>query len=125
MKRGCFIVMAAIVLLLAGMQAFCLAQTPEEKALQTAKEALEKEGIVIAEAQLIYDPSNEKWEERVVAIEELPVDPNHGNLPHGILREKKYDTVLFDFKEGATQADVWVFLDEETGDVLTIYQEKR
>ncbi|MFA5038315.1 MAG: hypothetical protein WC732_01395 [Candidatus Omnitrophota bacterium] len=123
MRKWYFMVMAALVLSFAGAAA-CLAETAEEKAVKTAKEAALKEGVAIAEAELIYDPSNQKWEERVVAIEALPADPNHGNLPHGMLQNRKYETVLLDFKEGATEADTWVFLDKDTGDVLAIYQEK-
>jgi hypothetical protein len=125
MKRWFGVVAVVVILLLAGIQAQCLAETTEEKAVRIAKEAAQEMGIVVSEAELIYDPSNKKWEERVVAVEALPADPNHGNLPHGVLKEKKYDTVLLDFKEDAKEADVWVFIDEDTGDVLTIYQEKR
>lgn len=125
MRRCWFVALAAVVLTLAGPQALCLAQTAEEKAMETAKQAAGQEGIVVGEAELIYDPSNQKWEERVAAIEALPSDPNHGNLPHGVLRSKKYETVLLDFQEDATEADAWVFIDKDTGDVLAVYQEKR
>ena len=75
-------------------------------------------------AALIYDADNKKWEERSSAIEKAPADPNYGMLPHGILRNKKYETVLLDFEEGAKHGDTWVFIDKDTGDVLTIYQER-
>lgn len=125
MKKGALGIIVAAVLLAAALAVPCMADTAEERAVMKAKEAAQNKGIIVGEAQIVYDPSNKKWEERVVAIEQLPADPNHGMLPQGMLYDKKYETVLLDFQEGATEADTWIFLDKDTGDVLTIYQEKR
>jgi len=119
----CLLLVMGVVLCVA-IGTACMALTPQERALRTAKEAVQKEGIVVGEADIVYDSENKRWEERVVAIAKLPADPNHGKLPHGVLYNKKYETVLFDFKEGAKYADTWVFIDKNTGDALAIYQEK-
>lgn len=118
-------VFAIAVVFAVGMSVPCPAYTPQDRAIRAAKDAAQNMGIAVGEAEVIYDPDNKKWEERVAIIEKTPSDPNHGKLPHGILYNKKYDTILLDFKEGAKDADTWAFIDEDTGDVLTIYQEKR
>lgn len=102
----------------------CMAESPQERAERAARVAAEDAGIIVEEAQLIYDPQNKRWEERVAAIEKDPADPNYGRLPHGMLYDKKYETVLLDFKEGADNADTWVFVDKDSGDVILIYEEE-
>ena len=121
-SRGLAVLVLVAFILTAGV---LQADTPQERAEKAAKDAAGKMGITVGEAKLIYDPENKKWEERVLTIEKTPADPNYGKLPKSVLYNKKYDTVLLDFKEGAKDADTWVFVDEETGDVLTIYQERR
>jgi len=125
MKKLFVLMAVAVVAFLVGMHAVSAASAEEPAAVKAAKAAALKEGMVVGEAEVIYDPINKKWEERVLAIERLPANPNHGVLPHGVLLNKKYETVFLDFKEGAKDADTWIFVDKATGSVLTIYQEKR
>ena len=96
----------------------------EDAIKATAIKAVQDKGIVLEEVDIIYDEENALWDERVMAIEGMPSDPNHGNLPSGILAEKKYQVVFFDFLEDAPTKDVWVFVDKDTGELITIYQEK-
>lgn len=125
MKKTWSSVMAVSILAVAAAAAVCLADTPEERAIVTAKEAVKARGIMAGDAQIIYDPSGNRWEEKIAVIESSPSDPNHGYLPRGMLYERKFETVLLDFEEDAKDADTWVFIDKDTGDVITIYQEKR
>lgn len=125
MKRVWIIAFVVLVAVSIGTCGVSMADTAQDRAIRAAREAAQSRGIIVGEAEIIYDADNKKWEERVAAIEQLPADPNHGKLPHGMLYNKKYETVLLDFKEDATDADVWVFIDKDTGDVLTIYQEER
>ena len=114
-----------VVLVLAVVCGISMADTAEERAVSAAKAAIHAQKIVEGDAVIVYDPENNKWEERVAVVAKMPADPNHGKLPHGMLYNKKYETVLFDFKEDATEGDVWVFIDKDTGNVLTIYEEKK
>jgi len=118
------VVVIAVILGVALSISVAEASTHEDDVKMLARPAAEQQGIVVGEAELIYDVDNKKWEERVAAIEQEPADPNYGLLPHGMLYNKKYETVLLDFKEGAQSADAWVFVDKDTGDALTIYQEQ-
>ncbi|MBL7151267.1 MAG: hypothetical protein ISS32_00930 [Candidatus Omnitrophica bacterium] len=97
---------------------------PEEQLKAVAIKAMQDADIVLEDVEIIYDEENALWEERVMMIEEMPSDPNHGNLPGGILVEKKYQVVFFDFAEESPTKDVWVFVDQDTGEVITVYQEK-
>lgn len=124
MKRLWFTVIAIAVMFVVACGS-SMAITPQEEAIRVAKEAASNKGIMVGEAEAIYDPLNKRWEEKVAAIESMPSDPNYGKLPHGMLYNRKYETVLLNFKEGAKEADAWVFIDKDTGDVLTIYQEQR
>lgn len=96
----------------------------EDAIKDTAIKAVQDANIILEEVEIIYDQDNALWEERVMVIEEMPNDPNHGNLPGGILAEKKYQAVFFDFVEEAPTKDVWVFVDQDTGEVIAVYQEK-
>lgn len=124
MGKRWFAIAVIGIMLFAVSSTVCVAESPQERAERAAKIAAEDAGIIVEEAQLIYDPQNKRWEERVAAIEEDPADPNHGKLPHGMLYDKKYETVLLDFKEDADSADAWVFVDKDTGDVILIYEEE-
>lgn len=124
MGKAWFAVAVIGIMLFAVSSTVCVAESPQERAERAAKVAAEDAGIIVEEAQLIYDPQNKRWEERVAAIEKDPADPNHGKLPHGMLYDKKYETVLLDFKEDADSADAWVFVDKDTGDVILIYEEE-
>ena len=96
----------------------------KDEIIDIAVDAVQDKDIVLDDVSIIYDAENKSWSERVFAIEKLPADPNHGNLPHGMLTNKKYQAVWFDFKIDAPTKDVWVFVDTDTGDVITVYQEK-
>jgi len=96
----------------------------EEEIKAAAVKAVKDKGIALEEADVIYDEENALWEERVAAIEEAPADPNKGNLPGGVLAEKKYQVVYFDFPDEVPTKDIWVFVDKNTGGVITVYQEK-
>ena len=124
MGKAWFVAAVIGVMLFALTSTVCMAESPQERAESAARIAAEDAGIIVDEAQLIYDPENKRWEERVEAIEQDPADPNHGKLPHGMLYNKKYETVLLDFKEDADTADAWVFVDKDTGDVILIYEEE-
>ena len=91
--------------------------------LKIARDKLNSQNIGYEEANIVFDKEGRIWSEKGIAILESPANPNHGILPHGILRNKKYDVVLFDYDKNAKQKDVWVFVDSATGDVITIYRE--
>ena len=95
-----------------------------EQIKAAAIKAVQDKNIVLEEVDIIYDEENALWEERVMVIEEMPNDPNYGNLPGGVLAEKKYQVVFFDFLEESPTKDAWVFVDQDTGEVITVYQEQ-
>jgi hypothetical protein len=95
----------------------------EAEVVAVAKDALTGKAIAFEDAVIIYDKDNQQWIGWGEVVMSNPQDPNHGNLPHGILNEKKYHTVYFDFKEDQRK-DIWVFVDGDTGNVLTVYEVK-
>lgn len=125
MKKVIFLVVAVFVASVVVTGGLSFAATAQERAIMKAKEAAQDKGIIVGDAELIYDSGSKKWEERVAAVESMPSDPNYGELPHGMLYNRKYEVVLLDFKEDAKEADAWIFMDKDTGDVITVYQEKR
>lgn len=95
----------------------------ETEVVAIAKDAVTGKGIAAEDAIVIYDKDNQKWIGWGEIVLNNPQDPNHGNLPKGILNEKTYHTIYFDFEE-TMRNDVWVFVDDDTGDVLAIYEVK-
>lgn len=95
----------------------------EAEVIAVAKDALTGKAIAFEDAVVIYDKDNQRWIGWGEIVAKTPSDPNKGNLPQGVLKEKKYHTVYFDFEE-TKRDDVWVFVDADTGNVLTVYEEK-
>jgi hypothetical protein len=97
-------------------------QMPKEEiiAIATASVQDKEQGIKLDEVQVIYDQDNKLWEERIGKMTELNNSPNFGVFKKGFL--KNYRTVYFDFKEPL--ADIWVFIDKDTGEVLEVYKER-
>ncbi|MDD5495777.1 MAG: hypothetical protein PHP46_01595 [Candidatus Omnitrophica bacterium] len=124
MKRALFVVMV-LMLCMALPAFFCAAEEVSKKAIvDAAQDALEAQGIVLADVNVVYNEANGQWEEWGMYVQRTPADPNHGLLPHGVLMNKKYQTVFFDFREDSPVKDTWVFVDCDTGEVLAIYQMK-
>lgn len=120
------VVMVALGLSLAASSALFAQEAKgldEEQIKASATKVVQDKGIILEEVDVIYDEENALWEERVMAVEEAPADPNKGNLPGGILAEKKYQVVYFDFSDEVPTKDIWVFVDKDTGEVITVYQE--
>ena len=90
----------------------------KEQIIDIATQAVKVQGITLNEVSIIYDDGNKLWSEKIGYISEE--QPNHGILKEGFL--KNYKTVFFDFKEPIK--DIWVFIDKDTGEVLTVYREK-
>lgn len=86
-----------------------------------AVSAVQKQGIVLKEVDVIYDEGGKIWLQRsgIAAIKND--SSNYGILKNGFL--KNYRIVLFDFRDPVAK-DVWVFIDKDTGDVLTVYKER-
>ena len=101
----------------------CEAKATKDQMINKAEEALRAGGVDLVGVNMIYDDGNTLWEERLAYIE-TDTSQNHGILPHGVLRNKEYQVVFFDFVASSPTEDVWVFLDPDTGDVISIYEEK-
>lgn len=95
------------------------ADFPQEKIIAIATEAVRGTGLSIEEANVIYDEGGKLWSEKSGFISFEDQSPNHGILKQGFL--KNYRIVYFDFQEPLK--DVWVFIDKDTGEVLTVYKE--
>ncbi|MCK9614085.1 MAG: hypothetical protein M0R48_01120 [Candidatus Omnitrophica bacterium] len=95
----------------------------ETEVIAVAKDALTGKAIAFEDAVVTYDKDNQKWIGWGEVIAKNPSNPNYGNLPYGVLNSKKYHTVYFDFDE-TKRNDIWVFVDADTGDALTVYEEK-
>lgn len=114
------VVLFVIAALSFSTTAFCEEKDfAKEKIISIATEAAKVEGIDINEVDIIYDEGGKLWSERLGAAGFEDKTPNHGILKKGFL--KNYRIVYFDFKEPLK--DVWVFIDKDTGEVLTVYRE--
>lgn len=92
---------------------------PKEKIIAIATGAAKEKGIDIEAANIIYDEGGQLWSQTLGVAAYEDKSPNHGILKQGFL--KNYRVVYFDFKEPLK--DVWVFIDKDTGEVLTVYRE--
>lgn len=100
-----------------------LAQNDEiskEQIIAVATEAFMAEGYKLEDTDIIYDEDGKLWSERIGKITSEDTSPNFGVLKKGFL--KNYRTVYFDFKDPLP--DVWVFIDKDSGEVLTVYKEE-
>ncbi|OGW75430.1 MAG: hypothetical protein A2Z72_00365 [Omnitrophica bacterium RBG_13_46_9] len=99
------------------------ATASKEEIIENAKNALKASGADLKGVNVIYDDGNTFWQCRIAYLEQ-DTSQNHGILPHGILKDKNYQVVFFDFVESSPVGDTWVFMDPDTGDVIGIYEEK-
>jgi len=123
MKRQGLVIVVALVLSFVAVS-LCLAENMgKEQITDKAKQALANKGIVLEDVNIVYDEGNKQWEAWGVIVAQAPADANHGLLPHGVLENKKYQAIYFDFIDDAKK-DIWLFADPETGEVLAIYEKK-
>jgi hypothetical protein len=107
--------------------AFCFSLAPQlfseepnqDKIIAIATAEVKAKGLKAEEAQVIYDEGGQRWCQTFGIATVEDTSPNHGIMKNGFL--KNYRIILFDFKEPLK--DVWVFVDKDTGEVLTVYQE--
>lgn len=92
---------------------------PKEKIVAIATAAVKDAGIALDEVNIIYDEGGKLWSEKSGFVSGQDESPNFGILKKGFL--KNYRIVYFDFKEPIK--DVWVFIDKDTGETLTVYKE--
>ncbi|MCX5707126.1 MAG: hypothetical protein NTW13_05700 [Candidatus Omnitrophica bacterium] len=92
---------------------------PKQKIVEIAVKSVQEQGIVLKEVRIIYDEGGKLWLERIGALGAVETK-NHGILKMGFV--KNYRIVYFDFKEPLK--DVWVFVDKDSGEVLTVYREE-
>jgi len=116
-------IVAVIVCCLASTALFTsYAQDKErgkEEIVGLATQAVKGQGFSLNEVDIIYDEGGKLWAQRLGAVRAENTSPNYGILKEGFL--KNYRIVFFDFKEPLR--DVWVFIDKDTGEVFSVYQE--
>ncbi|MEA3489352.1 MAG: hypothetical protein U9R44_03295 [Candidatus Omnitrophota bacterium] len=121
------ITLLLIVLFLTGfvlMPCQSEAKASKDQMINNAENALKAGGVDLTSVNLIYDDGNTFWQERIAYIEQ-DTSQNHGILPHGILKNKEYQVIYFDFVESSPIGDTWLFMDPDTGDVIGIYEERQ
>ncbi len=126
MKRNALFTLVVLFLacLVAGLSFAQVGQVmTKSEALEKAKTYVQDAGKTLEEVDVIYDDGNTMWSERVVVLEQNA--ENKGILPHGMLVNKDYQVVYFDYVETSPQGDMWVFLDNATGDIITMYEESK
>lgn len=122
MQRKVSVILAALVVLFSlTLAAAAEKELSRGQILDVAVKAAEQKGIVLKDVDIVYDEENDRWEERMVYIKE-DTTPNRGIFDQGY--SKKYQAILLDFEETAPTKDVWVFVDRETGEVVTFFEEK-
>lgn len=121
MKKLVLIGLAVLAVFFLATTAFCADEIVQsDKIIAVATQAAKEAGVVIEEVDIIYDEGGKLWNERTGVLIGEDKSPNHGILRKGFL--KNYQIVYFDFKEPLN--DVWVFVDKDTGEVLTVYREE-
>ena len=88
-----------------------------------AQKYVQDSGKTLEEVDVVYDDGNTMWSERAVVLEQDA--ENKGVLPHGMLVNKEYQVVYFDYVEVSPQGDIWIFVDSSTGDIIAMYEEKK
>ncbi len=120
MRTAVLIGVAALVMFSLAATAFCAEEEiSQEKVIAIATEAVKDSGVSLEEVDIIYDEGGKIWDEKTGILVGEDKSPNHGILRKGFL--KNYRVVYFDFKEPLK--DIWVFVDKDTGEVLTVYKE--
>ncbi len=95
-------------------------EVTKEQVIEIATVSAKSAGIDIEGANVIYDEGGKLWSEKAGFVKFEDNSPNHGILKNGFL--KNYRIVYFDFVDPVK--DVWVFVDKDTGEVLTVYREE-
>jgi hypothetical protein len=115
-------VMVMLSLILLPLQAAFAEQKEisKDQVISIATLAAKGEGLKVEEAEVIYDEGGKLWVEKTGFMTLENQSPNHGILKRGFL--KNYLIVYFDFKEPIK--DAWVFVDKDTGEVLSVYKEQ-
>jgi hypothetical protein len=115
-------VMVMLSLILLPLQAAFAEQKEisKDQVISIATLAAKGEGLKVEEAEVIYDEGGKLWVEKAGFMTLENQSPNHGILKRGFL--KNYLIVYFDFKEPIK--DAWVFVDKDTGEVLSVYKEQ-
>lgn len=93
---------------------------PREKIIDIAKEAVKQAGIDLKGAYIIYDDGGKLMSQRLSFTSEEELSWK-GVMKQGFL--KNYRIVYFDLPNGAK--DIWVCIDKDNGEVLTVYREKQ
>lgn len=120
MDKKVFVLVGLLLVLSLGL-AFCAdADLSKEKVIAIATESVRGQGIALDLVDIIYDEDGKLWSEKTGFLVGEDKSPNHGILRKGFL--KNYLIVYFDFK--TPLKDVWVFVDKDTGEVLTVYREE-
>jgi hypothetical protein len=121
MRRLFVFVLAALAVLVVFSLSYCAQEKlSKEKIIDIATIAVKEKGFSLSEVDIIYDEGGRLWCEALGRVGFEDKSPNHGILKKGFL--KNYRIVFFDYK--APIKDVWVFIDKDTGEVLTVYREK-
>jgi len=123
MRKTLLIIVCAVIIWLIFYGPGSLMKVSKQDVIKVATEALNKQGIAVGDATVVYDEGNKIWHAWGEIVAKIPNDPNRGNLPHGMLKNKRYSTVYFDFKKQSDR-DIWVFVDQDTNSVLAIYEVK-
>ena len=117
------VLLAAILLVALAAPALC-ADLTKAQIVDAAVETVESGGVTLTGVDVIYDDGNTMWEERLAYLEE-DTSQNHGVLPHGVLQNKTYQVVYFDYAESSPGKDIWVFVDPVAGEAFAYYEEKQ
>lgn len=84
-----------------------------------ALKAAEEQGYELVDFSIVYDEANRRWSEVMLLVDKEKAQ-NKGIFEGGYM--DKYQAVLIDFTDPQAK-DVWVFVDRESGDILTFFEE--
>ncbi len=78
-------------------------------------------GLPLEEYSVYYDTNNEKWEKVLSSLREE--SPDYA-VRFEVLKDHDYQAVLYDVDKYVLGGVLWVFVDRNTGKVITVYGEK-
>ncbi len=98
----------------------------KQQIIDIATNKAQAERISLDIREVYYDPGNEAWARKLTEIKKNSPDYTKSRNRFKILDSYDYQAVLFAIKPDLNilGGDFWVFVDRQTGGVITIHGEK-
>ena len=89
-----------------------------QEIVRIAGEQAKGEGIILANRNTVFDRGNKRWHRKFKTIN-TTMAPSYE-----FLENREYQAILYSLKRSQLGGDFWVFVDKQSGEVLTFYGEE-